>query len=125
MTTLHPLALQLPGMGEWIVIAVIGLLFFGKRLPEVGKSLGKGIVEFKKGLKGIEDDVDAAVDQPDRPALPRQEQSAALPGDAKFDPYTGKPVEQKVEHKFDPFTGKPLSEEHAGTTVTSGEPTSH
>ena len=125
MTMLHPLALQLPGMGEWIVIAVIGLLFFGKRLPEVGKSLGKGIVEFKKGLKGIEDDVDSAVNEADRPALPRQEPSAALPNDAKFDPYTGKPVEQKAEQKFDPYTGKPLSEEHAGTTVTSGEPTSH
>jgi len=125
MTTLHPLALQLPGMGEWIVIAVIGLLFFGKRLPEVGKSLGKGIVEFKKGLKGIEDDVDPAVNEADRPALPRQEPSAALPNDAKFDPFTGKPIEQKAEQKFDPYTGKPLSEEHAGTTVTSGEPTTH
>jgi sec-independent protein translocase protein TatA len=41
-----------------LVLLVLGMLFFGKRLPEVGRSLGKGIVEFKKGLKGLEDDVD-------------------------------------------------------------------
>ncbi len=46
------------GVMEWAIIAVIALLIFGRRLPEVGKSLGKGIVEFKKGLKGIEDDID-------------------------------------------------------------------
>jgi sec-independent protein translocase protein TatA len=48
------------GTMELIIILVVGLLLFGKRLPEVGKSLGKGIVEFKKGLKGVEDDVDNA-----------------------------------------------------------------
>jgi sec-independent protein translocase protein TatA len=42
---------------EIIVILVIALLLFGKRLPEVGRSLGKGIVEFKKGIQGVEDDV--------------------------------------------------------------------
>ncbi|MBI1371830.1 MAG: twin-arginine translocase TatA/TatE family subunit [Phycisphaera sp.] len=48
----------MPGGWEWMVLLVIGLLVFGKNLPSVGKSLGKGIVEFKKGLKGIEDEVD-------------------------------------------------------------------
>lgn len=43
-----------------ILLMVAGLLVFGRKLPEVGRSLGKGIVEFKKGLKGIDDDVDAA-----------------------------------------------------------------
>jgi sec-independent protein translocase protein TatA len=44
------------GPGELMVVGLIAVLLFGKRLPEVGKSLGKGIVEFKKGLRGIEDD---------------------------------------------------------------------
>lgn len=119
MNMLHTLAFQIPSMMEWVVIAGIGLLFFGKRLPEVGRSLGKGIVEFKKGLKGIEDDVEVASSQPARPALPAQEQRASLPADTKYDPYTGKPIEAK----FDPFTGKPLNGEHAAsTTVTSGTP---
>lgn len=48
------------GMWEGIVIAILGVLIFGKRLPEVGRSIGKGIVEFKKGLAGIEDDIDTS-----------------------------------------------------------------
>ncbi len=46
-----------PGPFEMMVFGVIALLLFGKRLPEVARSLGKGIVEFKKGVRGIEDEV--------------------------------------------------------------------
>jgi sec-independent protein translocase protein TatA len=55
------------GMTEWIIILVIMLLLFGRRLPEVGKSLGKGIVEFKKGLKGVEDEIEQRSSQPQQP----------------------------------------------------------
>jgi len=54
------LAFWTPSGFELVVIMVIALLLFGKRLPEVARSLGKGVVEFKKGLKGIEDDVEQA-----------------------------------------------------------------
>lgn len=108
---LLPLAFQMPGLTEWIIIGLIGLLFFGKRLPEVGRSLGRGIVEFKKGLKGVEDEVDAATTAPQTAprSLPADQTASALPGGqaAKFDPNTGKPLQQPA---FDPYTGKPLSE---------------
>ena len=48
----------MPGGWEWIIILIVAILIFGKRLPEEMKSLGKGIVEFKKGVKGVEDDVE-------------------------------------------------------------------
>lgn len=48
------------GPPEMIVLGIIALLLFGKRLPEVARSLGKGIVEFKKGMNGIEDEVNNA-----------------------------------------------------------------
>ena len=85
--TVLPLAFSMPGLPEWIIIGAIGLLIFGKRLPEVGRSLGKGIVEFKKGLSGVEDDVKTGMvdPTPSRPAL----QAGMEP---KFDPYTGKPI---------------------------------
>ncbi len=54
------LAMWTPGIYELIVILVVALLLFGKRLPSVGRSLGRGIVEFKKGLKGVKDDVEDA-----------------------------------------------------------------
>src|SRR3954471_11197705 len=72
-------ALGLPGGAEWILILAFGLLIFGKRLPEVGRSLGKGIVEFKKGLKGVEDEVEEAANQPDRKL--ESKTTATLPSD--------------------------------------------
>ena len=72
------LAFGWPGGTEWIILLVLGLLIFGRRLPEVGRSLGRGIVEFKKGVKGIEDEVEdassAAKTLPgeDRPKLTEQ-----------------------------------------------------
>jgi sec-independent protein translocase protein TatA len=48
----------IPGGFEWIIILVIALLIFGKRLPGTMRSIGKGIVEFKKGLKGVKDEAD-------------------------------------------------------------------
>ncbi|TVQ63529.1 MAG: twin-arginine translocase TatA/TatE family subunit [Phycisphaerales bacterium] len=60
------LALSFPHGMEWIVIGVIALLLFGKRLPEVARSVGRGIVEFKKGVKGIEDEIDGMSDEPPR-----------------------------------------------------------
>jgi sec-independent protein translocase protein TatA len=44
------------GPPEIAVIAVIGIILFGRKLPEVGRYLGKGIIEFKKGMKGLEDE---------------------------------------------------------------------
>jgi sec-independent protein translocase protein TatA len=50
------------GIPELIVIFAIILLFFGaKRLPEIGKSLGKGIRDFQDSLKGIEDEVNREI----------------------------------------------------------------
>jgi sec-independent protein translocase protein TatA len=97
------MGLHMPSLGEFIVIAAIGLLLFGKRLPEVGRSLGKGIVEFKKGLKGIEEEVEVASNKSAAAA-----QVKTLP-DAKFDPYTGKAL-NPPDHKFDPYTGKPIDQ---------------
>ena len=52
------LAFGLPGGWEWAAILILGLLIFGRRLPEVGRSVGKSIVEFKKGIKGIEQEIE-------------------------------------------------------------------
>lgn len=89
------------GLGplEMAIVGVIAVLLFGKRLPEVGRSLGKGIVEFKKGLKGVEDEVTQIDDEKPSTALPGPDAYAAQQKQVaqtqfKFDPYTGKPLEQ-------------------------------
>jgi sec-independent protein translocase protein TatA len=58
------------GAQEMIILLIIGVLLFGRKLPEVGRYLGKGIVEFKKGIKGLEDELDttATTPAPQQPA---------------------------------------------------------
>ncbi len=48
----------LPGHLEVWIILLVAVMLFGPRLPKVMRSLGQAIVEFKKGVKGIEDDVE-------------------------------------------------------------------
>ncbi len=50
----------LPGGTEWVIILIVALLLFGKRLPEVMRSLGQGIHQFKKGLREVEDEIESA-----------------------------------------------------------------
>ena len=47
------------GWQEIVILLVLGVLIFGKRLPEVGRNFGRSIVEFKKGLKGVGDEIEA------------------------------------------------------------------
>jgi sec-independent protein translocase protein TatA len=51
----------MPGMGEWVVIGLFVLIFFGaKKIPEFAKGLGKGIREFKDAVKDVKKEVDEA-----------------------------------------------------------------
>ena len=49
---------------ELVIIAGIALLLFGHRLPSVMRSLGRGVVEFKRGVAGLEDDLEEADRKP-------------------------------------------------------------
>lgn len=62
-----------------LFFGVIALLLFGRRLPEVGRSLGRGISEFKKGLKDVGDELNKTEEEdrqsrlsPPREAAPRE-----------------------------------------------------
>lgn len=48
------LAFLSPGPTQMIILGLVVLLLFGNRLPSVMRSLGEGITEFKKGIKGDE-----------------------------------------------------------------------
>jgi sec-independent protein translocase protein TatA len=91
---------HMPSFPEMLIIMAVGLLLFGKRLPEVGKNLGRGIVEFKKGLNGIKDEIEAQSTAPTPQMQTRLPDQPTQPAPAaptyKFDPYTGKPVDQST-----------------------------
>ena len=49
------------GTSEVLMLCVLGLLLFGKRLPDLARSLGKTVVEFRKSLNGIEDEISQSI----------------------------------------------------------------
>ena len=49
------LAFFMPGWPELLIIAAIVLLLFGNRLPGAMRAMGRSIVEFKKGIKDVDD----------------------------------------------------------------------
>ena len=92
------------GPFEMLLVAGIALLLFGKNLPKVARDAGKAIVEFKKGMSGIEHAVDDAVyakpesSNASRPVPQEESVESSAP---KFEPPTSEPtpvasVEPKV-----------------------------
>ena len=89
-----------PSPGEMMIVGVIALLLFGKRLPDVAKSLGKGMREFKEGMAGIQNEFHGVSSAPSRsesrPAarpVPTDEDDAAEFVAPKFEPPPVEPVE--------------------------------
>ena len=53
------------GMGEFLIILIVGLIVFGpKNLPEVGKTLGKGLKEFRKAQAALSATLEESVNEP-------------------------------------------------------------
>ena len=79
------------GYMEILVLGIIAVLLFGKRLPDMAKYLGKSVIEFKKGMHGLESGFDDVVNPtsagpttsaPAEPVRPPQRVAPVAP---KFD----------------------------------------
>lgn len=64
------------GPQQIILLLVIGILLFGKNLPDVARSLGKSLLEFKKSLAGLQDELDITRTHH---SAPRREEPPAAP----------------------------------------------
>ncbi len=51
---------------EILIVAFVALLVFGNRLPSVMRSLGRSVTEFKKGVAGIEEEINTAGTTPEK-----------------------------------------------------------
>lgn len=78
------------GMQEVLLLLLLGVLLFGRKLPDIGRSLGKTVIEFKKGIGGMEDEINSA--SSGRPAIEpepvRPPQRVTTPSAPKFDDAT-------------------------------------
>ena len=56
-------AFGIPGGWEWIIVLIVALLIFGKRLPDVARSVGKSLNAFKKGIHEADETKKEVVDE--------------------------------------------------------------
>jgi TatA/E family protein of Tat protein translocase len=85
------------GMQELILIFIVALLVFGpKRLPELGRTIGKGMAEFKKAMYGIKEQMDSELHDIKEPLSSVKEEIDSELRDIK-DPLSHLDVTGKIE----------------------------
>jgi len=82
------------GPPELLIVGIIAVLLFGKRLPEIARSMGKSFVEFKKGMRGIEEEV----------------HSAGYSAPSRQPKYVADDHEEATAPKFEPPAAEPQAE---------------
>jgi len=83
-----------------LIVAVIAVLLFGDRLPEVMRSMGRGLSEFKKGMRGLESSITSASDSPSRAnvSYSKVDDREEVPA-PRFDPPTSEPRVEAAGHE--------------------------
>ncbi|MFV0635492.1 twin-arginine translocase TatA/TatE family subunit [Mitsuokella sp.] len=81
------------GVPELVLILIIGLIVFGPgKLPEMGRTLGKGIREFRKASNALSQAINAPENQPQRPAAQQTPPPAAPAAQQAAAPAAAKPA---------------------------------
>ena len=75
-----------PGYVEILVIGGVVLLLFGRRIPEVMRSLGRGVTQFKKGLRESDAEGEPKADADEKNALTGQQEEEDSKTDRKEAP---------------------------------------
>ena len=121
----------LPGGVEWVVILLGALLIFGRRLPDVARSIGRSIVEFKKGVRDIRDEVDLESQLPPPSRVEGQTPAAVTQQTTKEPTNAGNttntpdttPVAPSPTTEADAAVTASSSQESHATPVTPASPT--
>ena len=70
-----------PGLPEILIILLIALVLFGNRLPQIARSLGKGLLEFKRGLRGFSEEFQGAAGEEETTPDAKPVETTAKPAD--------------------------------------------
>jgi sec-independent protein translocase protein TatA len=73
------------GPSELVVVAVVAVLLFGSKLPEVARSLGRSYYDFKKGMTDIQDQFRKAENEFRRPLEQAKPKPSRLTVDDEFE----------------------------------------
>ncbi len=120
------------GPGELLLILVIALLLFGpQKLPELGKSLGRAMREFKRATQELQDTIEREVDDIKRTATvepPAERPSGALPAPAYRPPAetalapAASPVDQERRDPLAVPGSQPPAQAPQSASPPTGEP---
>src|SRR5674476_29080 len=115
------------GFQEMLIILVVVLIFFGpKRLPDLAKSLGKGIAEFKKASEEVRKGIEDAVKEESAAETPKPQENLSSYGKAPgSDPVPGEPVKPEPTPAIeDPVhaSGTPADNPPAEPAPSTGAP---
>lgn len=122
MSAIAPLwAFFSPGPVEMVILGVVAVLLFGKRLPEVGRSVGRSLLEFRKGMQGIEDEFRSVSTSVNRAAGGKPAGGASTRA-ANFNPLDDR--EEATAPKFEPPKFEPPSSPPRESSVTGPAGTS-
>jgi len=112
------------GFQEMLIILVVVLIFFGpKRLPDLAKSLGKGIAEFKKASEEVRKGIEDAVKEESAEETSKTPEDLSSYGKAPGSvaaPVSGTPPENAPVEPA-PSTGAPATAEGAAKGTATGE----
>ena len=96
------------GMQEMMIVGIVAVLLFGKRLPEVAKSLGSSYSQFRKGLN----DIQSSIDYSDSYTPPKSYSSSQ----DSYDDY-----DEPTAPKFEPPPSEPQAEATPSGEITKPE----
>ena len=77
---------SMPGGWEWIIILIVALLIFGKKLPDIARNVGKSLTEFKKGIKEaqeVKDDVQSDINDVKKDIVKEAKNASGFYNDSK------------------------------------------
>ena len=102
------------GPTELMIVGAVAVLLFGSRLPEVARSFGKSFVEFKKGIQGVESELNDAI-------YSSTSTQVSHHGEGSYD--EGIEGDEPVAPKFEPpVSESPQSESSQDTAVADHRP---
>lgn len=111
------------GVPELIFILLLALLIFGpKRLPEIGRTLGRGMSEFRKASNDLKRTLNVELALDEQPAPPVRPYRPSSQLDALRAPRSDAPLDDRPELEPEPFLDSPAPSAPATPSASPEEP---
>ncbi|MCL5268168.1 MAG: twin-arginine translocase TatA/TatE family subunit [Bacteroidetes bacterium] len=85
------------GFGEIFLIVIVVIVLFGpKRIPDIMQSVGKGVREFKRAMRDVQDEVNKAIEEKPEPKMTQQKQFSSSAPAQEIHPDSKEKTAEKV-----------------------------